>query len=500
MVMLIILIIGAATLLVSALNSSSIQIERDKVTADALAKAKEALIGRAVTDANRPGSLPCPDSNNDGSADLLSGNDCPSYIGRLPWKTLGISDLRDGSGERLWYGLSRNFRDDNSNPINSDNAGTLNISGTTVASGIVAIVFAPGVALSGQSRSATTMINCVSNPNGNVPESNCSTSYLEPSGNAVQVNSTPSNSALSTAATTHVNYLAGMPSSTFNDQAIYITHDQLFAPVEMRIAREAKKCLDDYALTVAGKYPWAAPIIDTTTYNSTINTYFGRIPASPTPNAQTLSTALTSLQAAINAFNANPISSNKTALINVSNYVISIKNLIPAISNQVDNAGDSGVTYANSPTVSNYSNAIAGLNTAISALSPYLWAANCFVAGTYWDYWKNMVFYQVAQGFEPGSAGTSCGANCLTINGSGNTAQGNGSYRAAVVVARRGIGAQMPHTTTSDSSYLEANAQGSNQHVTAPSNTFITYSLSDTTNFLTVNDLVLCLDGNINCK
>src|SRR5690606_298057 len=27
-------------------------------------------------------------------------------LGRLPWKTLGLPDLRDGHGERLWYAVS----------------------------------------------------------------------------------------------------------------------------------------------------------------------------------------------------------------------------------------------------------------------------------------------------------------------------------------------------------------------------------------------------------
>ena len=31
---------------------------------------KEALIGRAAADINRPGSLPCPDVNDDGIAEL----------------------------------------------------------------------------------------------------------------------------------------------------------------------------------------------------------------------------------------------------------------------------------------------------------------------------------------------------------------------------------------------------------------------------------------------
>ena len=39
MIMLIILVMGALTLLVNSLNSSTVRIERDKTTADALAQA-----------------------------------------------------------------------------------------------------------------------------------------------------------------------------------------------------------------------------------------------------------------------------------------------------------------------------------------------------------------------------------------------------------------------------------------------------------------------------
>jgi hypothetical protein len=31
-------------------------------------------------------------------------------LGRLPWKTLGLPDLRDGHGERLWYAVSTKYK------------------------------------------------------------------------------------------------------------------------------------------------------------------------------------------------------------------------------------------------------------------------------------------------------------------------------------------------------------------------------------------------------
>jgi hypothetical protein len=121
----VLLLLGVSALIYTLATPANRTIESDRITAAALAQAKDALIGRAAADDNRPGSLPCPDfdngtinplnTSNDGTADLLNGIECPSYIGRLPWRTLGLPDLRDGSGERLWYALSRAFRDDTDN-------------------------------------------------------------------------------------------------------------------------------------------------------------------------------------------------------------------------------------------------------------------------------------------------------------------------------------------------------------------------------------------------
>ncbi|MGA8863470.1 MAG: hypothetical protein WB444_06645, partial [Gallionella sp.] len=313
MVMLVILIIGAAAILIGALSSSALQTERDKTTADELAQARDALIGRAVSDANLPGGLPCPDSTGNGSSDLFSGNDCPNYIGRLPYKTLGLPDLRDGSGEELWYALSPNFRDQTPTPhvINSNTLGTLTISGTTTASNVIAIVFAPGAALSGQSRSTTQTAGCTHLKNSPVvANSLCPTNYLD-----------GSNNILSTAGSINSTYQAAAASSAFNDQMIYITHDQLLQPVEMRIAREVKNCLDTYAASSSGRYPWAAMDSDMT-YTGSFNTVFGRIAATPLTTTQpidntgqTMLTALSNLQVALNAYSASNNAATKAALL-----------------------------------------------------------------------------------------------------------------------------------------------------------------------------------------
>src|SRR5262249_17835018 len=112
---LVFLVLGVAfsSLLFSYITPFGPTINNDKVTSAALVQARAALTGVAagvnLTGAQRPGDLPCPDLNNDGTAEA-SCSTLVSRIGRLPWKTLGLPDLRDGAGERLWYAVSTNFK------------------------------------------------------------------------------------------------------------------------------------------------------------------------------------------------------------------------------------------------------------------------------------------------------------------------------------------------------------------------------------------------------
>jgi hypothetical protein len=254
------LLISVATgaVIYSFLSPASRHIEEQKTAANVLAQARDALIGRAASDDNRPGSLPCPDlvtniagTNvpNDGIADLLVGNECPSYIGRLPWRTLDLPDLRDASGERLWYALARAFRDDNSaQPINSNTVGNLSINGSVTATNVIAIVFAPGAVVGSQVRDAAN-VNVVAN-------------YLE-----------GGNEASGTAT-----FTAGAAGASFNDRLLAIGSDALLPVVETRVAREARKVLQAFYNDPANAYfPYANAYGDNT-YQCTDNEYSGRIP------------------------------------------------------------------------------------------------------------------------------------------------------------------------------------------------------------------------------
>jgi len=224
LIMLIILVLGASYLFVSELNRSSLQTERNKITAAALAQAKEALIGYAAADSNRPGELPCPDVTNDGNSlpvEDYDGSNCKNLVGRLPWSTLRLPDLRDGYGEHLWYALSNDFHANGSATLNSGKNGALTVVGSYSANGVVAIIFAPGPALGTQPR--------------DVPNENNLANYLE--GKNASAGST---------------FEAANPSDMFNDKLLPITHNDLFSIVTRRIASE-------FAAQLTHPYPSSIP-------------------------------------------------------------------------------------------------------------------------------------------------------------------------------------------------------------------------------------------------
>lgn len=215
-------------------RSSATKVRRqlDEMTATAMGQAKEALIARAAIDDNRPGSLPCPAVDENGVSPLLAGNHCPSYIGRLPWKTLRMGDLRDSAGEHLWYALAPALRDDNSaQPINSQKPLDLTLDGTP---NIAAIVFSAGAPLENQ----------------NGRPGNAVADYLDGSNN-------DGDSA----------YVSGPPSASFNDKALAIAGNDIFGAVHQRVLGEIRGPDDNatgsptYGLrryhADNGAFPWA---------------------------------------------------------------------------------------------------------------------------------------------------------------------------------------------------------------------------------------------------
>jgi type II secretory pathway pseudopilin PulG len=248
-----ILALGAGAVFFSLYSPASRTANEGQTNAAVLAQARDALIGRAASAASRPGSLPCPDTDNDGLENWDVGMTvCASYVGRLPWRTLGLPGLRDGSGERLWYALSPNFRDHASvQPLNSDTAGQLTITGTGSVSNFVAIIFAPGSARGSQVRNAANENNAAH--------------YLDGENN---------NGDLIFAAAT--------ASDTFNDRLLPLTSDTLFNTVAVRVAKDVRQALEQYR-TTNGYYPFANKYSDGSPYVCTVNVRDGRIPLAMQP-------------------------------------------------------------------------------------------------------------------------------------------------------------------------------------------------------------------------
>ncbi len=303
MVMLVIMIIGSIAFLVSSLSSSALQIERDKKTLAVLAQAKEALIGYAVsvaaTGSKRPGDLPCPDTDNDGIPGDVTYTTCNQQsqrIGRLPWKTLGLPDLRDGSGERLWYAVSVNFKNSSrtvctnsflTGCLNSDTPGTITvrspdgniINDATSGSGVAAVIIAPGDVLQRQGGSlqdrSSAGINTASNYM-DIANGIDNASFTDNTTNGFIQGRIKDNSG----------------NVILNDQLLVITQDNIMQPIQKRVAAEVKNCLTEYAALPQnqgpspnqGYYPWATyrtVISGFVFYNDSDQLEFGHVPDVP---------------------------------------------------------------------------------------------------------------------------------------------------------------------------------------------------------------------------
>lgn len=223
--------IAATAVVVTSLSATAMRNEQGRKDSNALALAKQALIASAASSNTRPGSLPCPDIDNDGLADHIANDPaaaCTSSIGRLPWQTLGLPDLRDATGERLWYALSANFQEIAVNRINAGTIGQLTVhEGENNTTGVVAVVAAPGLAVGSQRRSANHVNNYEH--------------YLESySENTLTLNVLAHDTA-------------------HNDQMSVITPADIFSLVQRRVVKEVQVSLQNYYLAAAPyKMPYPA--------------------------------------------------------------------------------------------------------------------------------------------------------------------------------------------------------------------------------------------------
>lgn len=172
-VLLVVALLGAVGLLAQGDLAAMARTRAQARSIEALARARTALIGYAVSYAERhPGEsygyLPCPDANNTGSTPIgACGARDLGALGRLPYRTLGLTDLRDGWGNCLWYAVAGSVKH-NPKPLalNWDSPGQFQprtddgIALTGADDRVVAVLFAPGPPLPRQTRPASTGRRC----------------------------------------------------------------------------------------------------------------------------------------------------------------------------------------------------------------------------------------------------------------------------------------------------------------------------------------------------
>ncbi len=220
LILLTIVVLASGYALLKQLNKERPEILRASDTAAVLAEAKAALVGYALsstTPSNQPGRLPCPDYDLDGLSDDCAENITYVAIGRLPWKTLGLPNLRDASGESLWYAPDMNF--DGNSPINSETSANLRVV-TNNTEQIAAVIIAPGKVTSTQSRPQ------------NLAAQTTPARYLEASNAVADIN---------------ISVMSPTPTTEFTDQVLVISRDELMQVVERRVLAELKTVLNGFA-------------------------------------------------------------------------------------------------------------------------------------------------------------------------------------------------------------------------------------------------------------
>jgi len=438
---------------VKAINHRSgyTQIARDQITAAALAQAKDALIGYAITygdthPGNVYGFLPCPDIDGtnfnkpaQGVPDPICGTQNVSQIGRLPWRTLDLSLLRSGDGECLWYAVSGTYKNSpKTGLMNWDTNGQLRVyasDGTTLLTPAdnqaVAVIFAPGTASPGQNR---TIVTNTSTCGDNYTVSN----YLD---NDTVHHINNADIAAGKFIQSHEDRDAnGNIILTVNDRMVFITKQDIWNAMQKRknflttldnMTLQTALCIANYgrknALSGNHSLPWPAQITlsdytDNTQYNDHDDLFSGRVP-----------------------YKVNTSQGSTHNSISYPYYLL-----------QADGA-----------------NCLSG------------WAA----IYPWWDNWKDHLFYAISQRFKPDNAVTgACDSDhhCLSVNGSP-------SNNAAVVIF---AGSKLSNQTRANKSVVADYLEGRNSTNigSSYSNGNENYQVDASATF---NDIVYCIKDDL---
>ncbi|NOS98483.1 MAG: hypothetical protein HOP25_08445 [Methylotenera sp.] len=269
--------LGAAAYVLKTYNSEAAKAKRDEKSAISLVMAKEALLAYSISRTGageRPGNMPRPDyfassespANYDGDADggcldyskppnglpLISSTENMRCLGRLPWRTLGMSiaspTQNDGVGNMPWYAVSANLTAPacitalNSSILSMPYTGYVCGSATNlpypwltvkdnlgniISNRVAAVLLMPNAILSGQARPVTPLAGI--------------TNYLE-AGNS-----------------DFDNEFTVATDLNMNDKLVYITIDELMAAVSRRVSSDISILLNKYNKKNT-HFPYAAPL------------------------------------------------------------------------------------------------------------------------------------------------------------------------------------------------------------------------------------------------
>lgn len=419
--------------------------ERDRATERSLALAREALVAyatdRPINAMVGPGYLPCPDLDGDGWAEATCGSQNgdsgqAQRLGRLPWKTLGVPDLRDGHGERLWYAVSSKYKGllncgvsraclDMTPPVALGTITVRDGSGHAIhdgriadptradAGGAAAVVIAPGPALrrldaSGEPRDEQRREcapgdcdgdgRCLTDPPQRAAACNPA-NYLDraPSASGGEDNAdfVDRNDAPGRAANGN-GFIAGPVALAdgriaVNDRLIAIAYRDVMPSIMRRVAVEVVHCLRFYASRpqARGRYPWPAPTCAEGgafgTAGDETGRQLGSVPDTPFSR---------SVQASGNAL--LPRWWRTTALVPENLAELPTASDACRIAVAPDDAGPLRQALPGTPS-----------DEALTA---------GFAGNAWWTAWQPFVFYALAGAFSPSAAASGCSSGgCVEV-------------------------------------------------------------------------------------
>jgi hypothetical protein len=289
--LLLVVLVGSSYVLLGKLNRLAQDTARDVQTQKVLKQAKKALIDYAVNypelheDSDRipgPGYLPCPDQDpgadldpdageTDFDEDMVGQTNCTestgTTVGRLPTRDLGLDNLVDAAGERLWYAVAQEYKHNQTSDhvLNSETPASLRLDGDDEQ--IVAVIIAPGAPIAGQDGRDEALADLyVDNGTPATDWYQEVSEYLEDdnatNGDGAYV-SAPTATGSPTQCTDNSLDDDEIESQCFNDQVVTITRAELMSAVEARVANDVRAALESWRNDVGGgAYPWLQPYVD----------------------------------------------------------------------------------------------------------------------------------------------------------------------------------------------------------------------------------------------